>query len=70
MIEQIADLVKNKQIEGLRYVRDESDREGMRIALGLKRDQIAGVIIEMTRLYQGQSQYIETLSTMCESPSL
>lgn len=45
LIEQIADLVKNKQIEGLRYVRDESDREGMRIALGLKRDQIAGVII-------------------------
>jgi DNA gyrase subunit A len=45
LIEQIADLVKNKQIEGLRYVRDESDREGMRIALGLKRDQIAGVVI-------------------------
>jgi DNA gyrase subunit A len=45
LIEQIADLVKNKHIEGLRYVRDESDREGMRIALGLKRDQIAGVII-------------------------
>jgi DNA gyrase subunit A len=45
LIEQIADLVKNKQIEGLRYVRDESDREGMRIALGLKRDQITGVII-------------------------
>ncbi len=45
LIEQIADLVKNKQIEGLRYVRDESDREGMRIALGLKKDQIAGVII-------------------------
>ncbi|MGA8240136.1 MAG: DNA gyrase subunit A [Desulfobacterales bacterium] len=45
LIEQIADLVKNKQIEGLRYVRDESDREGMRMALGLKRDQIAGVII-------------------------
>ncbi|MGA9477175.1 MAG: DNA gyrase subunit A [Desulfobacterales bacterium] len=45
LIEQIADLVKNKQIEGLRYVRDESDREGMRMALGLKRDQIAGVVI-------------------------
>ncbi|MGB7919234.1 MAG: DNA gyrase subunit A [Desulfobacterales bacterium] len=45
LIEQIADLVKNKQIEGVRYVRDESDREGMRIALGLKRDQVAGVII-------------------------
>jgi DNA gyrase subunit A len=45
LIEKIADLVKNKQIEGLRFVRDESDRDGMRIAMGLKRDQIAGVII-------------------------
>ena len=32
--------------------------------------QIAGIIIEMTRLYQGQNEYIETLSTMCESPAL
>lgn len=32
--------------------------------------QIAGVIIEMTRLYQGQSEYIETLSTLSESPAL
>ena len=45
LIEKIADLVKNKQIEGLRFVRDESDRDGMRIAMGLKKDQIAGVII-------------------------
>ncbi|MBC8430576.1 MAG: DNA gyrase subunit A [Desulfobacterales bacterium] len=45
LIEKIASLVRNKQIEGVRYVRDESDREGMRIALGLKKEQIAGVII-------------------------
>ncbi len=45
LIEQIADLVKNKQIEGVRFVRDESDRDGMRIAIGLKKDQIAGVVI-------------------------
>lgn len=45
LIEKIASLIRNKQIEGVRYVRDESDREGMRIALGLKKDQIAGVII-------------------------
>jgi DNA gyrase subunit A len=38
-------LVKNKQIEGIRYVRDESDREGMRIAIGLKKDQVAEVVI-------------------------
>jgi DNA gyrase subunit A len=45
LVEKIAELSRNKQIEGLRYVRDESDREGMRIAVGLKKDQIAGVII-------------------------
>ncbi|UCH19881.1 MAG: DNA gyrase subunit A [Deltaproteobacteria bacterium] len=45
LIEKIAELVRNKQIEGIRYVRDESDREGLRIALGLKKDQIAGVVI-------------------------
>ena len=54
LIEKIAELVRDKQIEGVSYVRDESDREGMRIAIGLKRDQIAGVIInqlyKMTRL--------------------
>jgi len=45
LIEKIAGLVKNKQIEGIRYVRDESDREGMRIAIGLKKDQVADVLI-------------------------
>lgn len=54
LIEKIAELVRDKHIEGVSYVRDESDREGMRIAIGLKRDQIAGVVInklyKMTRL--------------------
>lgn len=45
LIEKIADLMKHKRIEGISYVRDESDREGMRIAIGLKKDQIAGVIV-------------------------
>jgi len=45
LIEKIAGLMRNKKIEGIRYVRDESDREGMRIALGLKKDQVAGVIV-------------------------
>ena len=45
LIEKIAALIRNKQIQGVRYVRDESDREGMRIAVGLKKDQIAGVVI-------------------------
>jgi DNA gyrase subunit A len=45
LIEKIAELIRDKNIEGIRFVRDESDREGMRIALGLKKDQIAGVVI-------------------------
>ena len=45
LIEKIAELMKNKRIEGISYVRDESDREGMRIAIGLKKDQIAGVVV-------------------------
>ena len=54
LVEKIAELVRDKHIEGVRYVRDESDREGMRIAVGLKKDQIAGVVInqlyKMTRM--------------------
>jgi DNA gyrase subunit A len=45
LVEKIALLIRDRQIVGVRYVRDESDREGMRIALGLKKDQIAGVVI-------------------------
>jgi DNA gyrase subunit A len=54
LVEKIAELVRDKHILGVRYVRDESDREGMRIAVGLKKDQIAGVVInqlyKMTRM--------------------
>lgn len=45
LIEKIAELIRGKTISGIRFVRDESDREGMRIALGLKKDQIAAVTI-------------------------
>jgi DNA gyrase subunit A len=54
LVEKIAELVRDKHIQGVRYVRDESDREGMRMAVGLKKDQIAGVVInqlyKMTRM--------------------
>jgi DNA gyrase subunit A len=45
LIEKIAELIRDKNISGIQYVRDESDRDGMRIALGLKKDQIAAVTI-------------------------
>ena len=45
LIEKIAELVKNKQIEGVSFVRDESDRQGMRIAIGVKREAMGGVVL-------------------------
>ncbi|MBU4318665.1 MAG: DNA gyrase subunit A [Proteobacteria bacterium] len=45
LIEKIAELMKNKVLEGVRLVRDESDREGMRIAVQLKKDQFADVVL-------------------------
>ena len=45
VVEKIAELMRDKIITGAAYVRDESDRQGMRIAVGLKRDQIAEVVI-------------------------
>ncbi len=44
LIEEIADLVKDKQILGISDIRDESDRDGMRIVIELKRDAPADVI--------------------------
>jgi DNA gyrase subunit A len=45
LIEKISELVREKRIEGIQYVRDESDREGMRIVIALKKDEISGVVI-------------------------
>ncbi|PIE61674.1 MAG: DNA gyrase subunit A [Desulfobacterales bacterium] len=45
VVEKIAELVRDKVIAGISYVRDESDRQGMRIAVGLKRDQMSEVVI-------------------------
>jgi DNA gyrase subunit A len=45
LIEQIADLVNDKKIEGIGDLRDESDREGMRIVIELKRDAVSEIII-------------------------
>ncbi len=45
LIEKIASLIKEKKIEGISDLRDESDRDGMRIVVDLKRDSVAGVIL-------------------------
>ena len=45
LIEHIASLVSEKKIDGISYVNDESDREGMRIVIDVKRDANAGVVL-------------------------
>jgi DNA gyrase subunit A len=45
LIERIADLVREKTIEGISDIRDESDRDGMRIAIDLKRGEVGDVIL-------------------------
>ena len=45
LIEKIAELVRDKKIEGISDLRDESDRDGMRIVIELKRDSIPQVIL-------------------------
>ncbi|MDX4013023.1 DNA gyrase subunit A [Aliarcobacter skirrowii] len=45
LIEQIADLAKDKQIEGISEVRDESDREGIRVVIELKKDAMAEIVL-------------------------
>jgi DNA gyrase subunit A len=45
LLEKIAELVHDKRIEGISDLRDESDRDGMRIVIELKRDAIAEVVL-------------------------
>jgi DNA gyrase subunit A len=45
LIERIAELVRDKTIEGISDIRDESDRDGMRIAIDLKRGELSDVIL-------------------------
>ncbi len=45
LIESIAQLVRDKQIEGISEIRDESDREGMRVVIELKRDAMSEIVL-------------------------
>ncbi len=51
LIEQIAQLVRDKRVEGVGDIRDESDRQGMRIVLELKRDEAAQPILNYLYKY-------------------
>jgi len=51
LIERIAELVKEKKMEGIAELRDESDREGMRVAILLKKDESAQAILNQLYLH-------------------
>src|ERR1700751_3369442 len=58
LIERIADLVQNKKIEGISDVRDESDREGMRIVIEVKRGEESQLILNpLFKLTQMQESF-------------
>lgn len=61
MIEKIADLVKEKKVEGISDLRDESDRNGIRVAIDLKRDVNAEIILN--QLYK-HTQLQETFGVI------
>jgi len=51
LVEKIAELVREKKIEGIADLRDESDRDGMRIVVELKRDAVADVVLNQLYRY-------------------
>lgn len=59
LVEKIAELVKDKKVEGISDLRDESNRNGMRIVIELKRDANANIVLN--KLYK-HSQMEETFS--------
>ncbi|MBN6361065.1 DNA topoisomerase (ATP-hydrolyzing) subunit A [Providencia huaxiensis] len=73
LIEKIAELVKDKRVEGISALRDESDKDGMRIVIEIKRDAVGEVVlnnlysltqlqvsfgINMVALHQGQPKIL------------
>jgi len=51
MIENIADIVRSKKIEGISDIRDESDRDGVRVVVELKRDAVGDVVLNQLFRY-------------------
>ncbi len=56
LIEKIADLVHDRKIEGIADLRDESDREGVRIVVDLKRDAVPNVVLNQLYKYTAMQQ--------------
>jgi DNA gyrase subunit A len=61
LIEKIAELVKDKRVEGISALRDESDKDGMRIVIEIKRDAVGEVVLN--NLYSQTSCRFPSVST-------
>ena len=58
LIEKIAELVREKRVEGISDLRDESDRDGMRIVIEIKRDAVPDVVLnQLWRFTAMQSSF-------------
>jgi DNA gyrase subunit A len=58
LVEKIAELVREKRVEGIADMRDESSREGMRVVIEIKRDALADVVLnQLYRFTQLQSSF-------------
>src|SRR3990167_1350375 len=64
LIEKIAELVKEKKIEGITGLRDESDKEGMRIVIELRRGEISEVVLN-NLFAQTQLQVVFSINMVC-----
>ena len=59
MIRKIADLINEKKLEGISYINDESDRNGMRIVIILKKDATANVVLNNLYKFSSASDIIQ-----------
>lgn len=64
MIMKIADLINDKKIDGISNINDESDREGMRVVIDLKKDAIANVVLNKLFKYS-QLQNSFSVNNIC-----
>jgi DNA gyrase subunit A len=68
LVEKIAQMIQEKRIEGIAEVRDESDREGMRMVLELRKDEVAEIILnQLYKLTQLQVSFGIILLALADS---
>ena len=61
LIERIAELVKDKSIEGITELRDESDKDGMRVVIELRRGEIGDVVLNNLYAQTPCSRYLASI---------